>query len=308
MSRPHSKASSRRSKPPSQPETVDPVWLAKAIGLTLIVAFVCGYLALCFLFHHGQWQIVLHPARTAAAPASIEGAAFEVVHFAPGSDAIPQLPGWWIPSDPQGRHRDATVLFLPAGDGSLADSMPALGLLHTLGINIFAFDYRGYGQSAKGHPSQLRMTEDADSAWQYLTQSRGVPAERIVLYGTGVGASLATHLAQSHASVPAMIIDSPSGDLLDMVRRDPRSRFVPAGLLFHEEFPLAKPLETLRTPKLLIANAETSSPMAAAFRSAAEPKTSAVIEASGKAPDAQILLQFLDRYLQQSATSAMGVH
>jgi pimeloyl-ACP methyl ester carboxylesterase len=297
MSRPHSKASRRRPEPPSHPETVDPVWLAKAIGLTLIVAFVCGYLALCFLFYQGQWQIVLHPARTAAAPASIEGAAFEVVHFAPGSDAIPKLTGWWIPAAPQGRHRDATVLFLPGGDGSLADSMPTLGLLHTLGINVFAFDYRGYGQSAKGHPSQLRMTEDADSAWQYLTQSRGVPAERIVLYGTGVGASLATRLAQSHAAVPAMILDSPSADLLDTVRRDPRSRFVPAGLLFHEEFPLAKPLETLRTPKLLIANPETSSPMAAAFRGAAGPKVSAKIEASGKTPDAQSLLQFLDRYL-----------
>lgn len=308
MPRPHSKASRRRSESPPQPETVDPVWLAKAVGVTLVVAFVCGYLALCFLFYQGQWQIVLHPARTAAAPASIEGAAFEVVHFAPGSDAIPKLTGWWIPAAPQGRHRDATVLFLPGGDGSLADSMPTLGLLHTLGINVFAFDYRGYGQSAKGHPSQLRMTEDADSAWQYLIQSRGVPAERIVLYGTGVGASLATHLAQSHAAVPAIIIDSPNADLLDIVHRDPRSRFVPAGLLFHEEFPLAKPLETLRTPKLLIANPETSSPMAAAFRGAAGPKVSAKIEASVKTPDAQSLLQFLDRYLPQSATSATAAH
>lgn len=308
MSRPNPKTTKRRSEAPSQSETIDPVWLAKAIGLTLIVAFICGYLALCFLFYHGQWQIVLHPARTAAAPPSIEGAAFEVIHFAPGSDAIPKLTGWWIPAAPEGRHRDATVLFLPAGDGSLADSMPTLGLLHTLGINVFAFDYRGYGQSAKGHPSQLRMTEDADSAWQYLTQSRGVPAEHIVLYGTGVGASLATHLAVSHAAVPALILDSPNADLLDTVRRDPRSRFLPAGLLFHEAFPLAKPLQTLRTPKLLIAGHNISSPMAAAFRSAAEPKTSAGIDDAGKTPDAQILLQFLDRYLSQSATSARGVH
>lgn len=304
MPRPHSKASKRRPEASPQPETIDPVWLAKALGVTLVVAFVCGYLALCFLFYQGQWQIVLHPARTAAAPASIEGAAFEVVHFAPGGDAIPKLTGWWIPAAPEGRYHEATVLFLPAGDGSLADSMPTLGLLHTLGINVFAFDYRGYGQSAKGHPSQLRMAEDTDSAWQYLTQSRGVPAERVVLYGAGVGASLATCLAVSHAAVPALILDEPSADLLDTARRDSRSRFIPVRLLFHEEFPLAKPLKTLRTPKLLIANPETSSPMAAAFRGAAGPKVSSEIGGSEKTPDALVLLQFLDRYLPPLATSA----
>ncbi|MBN9614626.1 MAG: hypothetical protein BGO25_17590 [Acidobacteriales bacterium 59-55] len=304
MPRPHPKASRRRSEASPQPETVDPVWLAKAIGVTLALAFVCGYLALCFLFYQGQWQIVLHPARTATAPASIEGAAFEAVHFAPGSDAIPKLTGWWIPAVPQGRFHEATVLFLPAGDGSLADSTPTLGLLHTLGINVFAFDYRGYGQSAKVHPSQQRMTEDADSAWQYLTQSRGVPPERIVLYGTGVGASLATRLAQSHATVSALILDAPNADLMDTVRRDSRSRFIPVGMLFHEDFPMAKPLETLRTPKLLIAGPESSGQMKTAFRSAAGPKVTAETGTSEKTPDAEVLVHFFDRYLPQSAISA----
>jgi pimeloyl-ACP methyl ester carboxylesterase len=293
MAHPNPKASRRRSEAPSSPETIDPVWLAKALGGALIVAFVCGYLALCFLFYHGQWQIVLHPARTSAAPSSIEGAAFEVVRFAPGSDATPQLTGWWIRSAPEGRYHEDAVLFLPAGDGSLADSIPRLALLHTLGINVFAFDYRGYGQSAKGHPSQQKMTEDAEDAWRYLTQSRGIPPRRIVLYGTGVGASLATYLAASHDDVPALILDSPYADLLDTVRRDPRSRFLPAGLLFREKFPLAKPLETLRTPKLLI----SAGAIPAAFRGAAEPKL-----IGGRAEgvvDERMLLQFLDSYLPQ---------
>lgn len=308
MPRHHPKATKRHSEPVPQPETIDPVWLVKAIGVTLAVAFVCGYLALCYLFYQGQWQIVLHPARTAVAPASVEGAAFEVIHFAPGSDAIPKLTGWWIPAAPEGRYRDATVLFLPAGDGSLTDSMATLGLLHRLGINVFAFDYRGFGQSAKGHPNQLRMTEDADAAWQYLTQSRDIAPERIVLYGTGVGASLATGLAVSHGAVPALILDAPSADLLDTVRRDVRSRYIPVGMLFHENFPLAGPLKTLRTPKLLIADPESSGEMQAAFRGAAEPKVPAEIGASAKTPDAQVLAQFLDRYLSPAATSATAAH
>lgn len=254
MPRPTPKTSKRRPQPASQPEPVDPIWLVKAIAATVGAALICGYLALCFLFYQGQWQIVLHPSRTAAAPQSIGGAPYQLIHFGPDESAIPQLTGWWIPAPAQGRYAADTVLFLPSGDGSLADSIPTLSALHNLGINVFAFDYRGYGQSANTHPNQQKMTQDADRACQYLTGSRAVPAQKIIPYGTGVGASLAAHLATAHPEIPALILDSPHTDLLDAARRDPRSSLVPINLLFHENFPLAEPLKSLHTPRLLISN------------------------------------------------------
>ena len=96
----------------------------------------------------------------------------ELIRFAPDESATPQLTGWWIPSDPGGRYSCATILFLADGDGSLARLHPHLASLHNLGVNIFAFDYRGYGQSAPIRPSQQSMTQDTESAWQYLTTSR----------------------------------------------------------------------------------------------------------------------------------------
>lgn len=255
MPRPTTKSSKRRLQPsPSQPDTVDPIWLVKAIAITAAAALVCGYLALCLLFYQGQWQIVLHPSRTNAAPQSIGGAPYQLIHFGPDESAIPQLTGWWIPALSQARYAHATILFLPAGDGSLADSLPTLSALHTLGINIFAFDYRGYGQSANTHPNQQKMMHDADSAWQYLTSSRAVPASQIAPYGTGIGASLAVHLAGAHAAIPAIILDHPHADLLATARRDPRSSLIPIRLLFHENFPLAEPLKSLATPKLLLSS------------------------------------------------------
>ncbi len=236
MPRPTSK-STKRTPQPAPPEVVSPIWLVKAIALTVVVALLCGYLTFCLLFYQGQWQLVLHPTRTAASPISIAGVPYELIRFGPDESAIPQLTGWWIPSDPGGRYSHLTVLFLADGDGSLADSVPTLASLHNLGINVFAFDYRGYGQSAAIRPSQQSMTRDVDSAWQYLTTSRAIPAQQIVPYGTGTGASLATHLATTHNTVPALILDSPRADLLDTAMRDPRAALVPVRLLFHERFP-----------------------------------------------------------------------
>ncbi len=297
MPRPTPKPSKRRPQPASTPEAVDPIWLVKAVAATVIVAILCGYLALCFLFYQGQWQLVLHPSRTSAAPQSIGGAPYQLIHFGPDESAIPQLTGWWIPATSGGRYANTTILFLPPGDGSLAASIPTLSTLHSLGLNIFAFDYRGYGQSAYTHPNQQKMTHDADSAWQYLTRSRAIPARQIVPYGMGVGTSLAAHLAATYPVIPAIILDSPHTDLLATARRDPRSALLPVSLLFHENFPLAEPLQTLRTPKLLLSDPSSPDKSPAFFRTASGPKITVGLTAPTEALYRESITRFLDQYL-----------
>jgi uncharacterized protein len=300
MTRPTPKPSKRRSQPPTTPETVDPIWLVKAIAATVFVAIICGYLALCFLFYQGQWQLVLHPIRTSTAPPSIDGAPYQLIHFGPDESAIPQLTGWWIPATSASRYANTTILSLPPGDGSLAASIPTLSSLHSLGLNIFAFDYRGYGQSADTHPNQQKMTQDADSAWQYLTSSRATPAKQIVPYGMGAGASLAAHLATAHPTIPALILDSPHTDLLDVARRDSRSGLLPLNLFFHENFPLIDPLKTLQTPKLLLSSSKSPNESPAAYRTASNPKT--IVELPSKAIYSQNITKFLDQYLSIPAS------
>jgi pimeloyl-ACP methyl ester carboxylesterase len=293
MSRPSPTPTKHKSQP-APPEVVDPIWLVKAVAFTVLAALLCGYLTFCFLFYQGQWQLVLHPTRTAASPQSIAGAPYELIHFGPDESAIPQLTGWWIPSAPGGRYAHATILFLPSSDGSLENSIPTLASLHNLGINVFAFDYRGYGQSAAIHPTQQNMTSDADAAWQYLTTSRSIPEPQIIPYGVGAGASLAAHLTLTHPAIPALILDSPRTDLLNAALRDPRSKLLPTRLLFNQRFPLAKPLATLQTPKLLISR--TASPDQP-FLTAADPKLTVEFPTPSEALYAQSLIRFLDQYV-----------
>jgi pimeloyl-ACP methyl ester carboxylesterase len=294
MPRPTPKPNKRTPPQSAPPDVVNPIWLAKAIGLAILAALLCGYLTFCLLFYQGQWQLVLHPVRTSSGPASVAGIPYQLIRFGPDESATPQLTGWWIPSDPGGRYAHLTILFLPDGNGSLADSIPTLASLHNLGINVFAFDYRGYGQSAGIRPSQQSMTHDVDSAWQYLTTSRDITAQHIVPYGTGVGASLATHLAVSNSAIPALILDSPRADLLDAARHDTRSNFIPVRLLFHERFPLVEPLAILRTPKLLLSR--TTAPDQT-FRDAADPKLTVELTYPSDVLYNQSLTRFLDQYL-----------
>jgi uncharacterized protein len=270
------------------------MWLAKAIAITIVAALFCGYLTFCLLFYQCQWQLVLHPTRTSSAPASLAGIPYELIHFGPDESANPQLTGWWIPAAPGARYTHTTILFLPGADGSLANSIPTLTSLHNVGLNIFAFDYRGYGQSAPTHPSQLNMTHDANSAWQYLTTSRAIPAQQIIPYGTDVGASLAVKLAADHSTIPALILDAPRGDLLKVARRDTRSRLIPVRLLFHEYFPLAAPLATLKTPKLLLAR--NTSPDES-FLHASDPKLTVELPSPSESLYTKSLTRFLDQYL-----------
>ncbi|MGH9597172.1 MAG: alpha/beta hydrolase [Edaphobacter sp.] len=310
MPRPASKSNKRTPPQSAMPEIVSPIWLVKAITLTILVAMLCGYLTFCLLFYQGQWQLVLHPVRTSSSPSSIAGIPYELIRFGPDESATPQLTGWWIPSDPGARYATFTVLFLPNGDGALTDSIPTLASLHNLGINVFAFDYRGYGQSVGARPNQQSLTHDADSAWRYLITSRHISAQQIVPYGTGVGASLATHLATVYNAIPALILDASHTDLLNVVMHDPRSTFIPVHLLFHDRFPLAQPLSVLHTPKLLLSRSVTPDQV---YLTASNPRTSVELPSPSPALYNQSLIRFLDQYLPhtpvpQLTSSPASVH
>ena len=80
------------------------------------------------------------------------------------------------------------------------------------------------------------MQQDAQTALDYLTQTRHIPAKTIIPYGAGLGAALAAQLAAQHPELPALILESPIPDPYALAAHDPRASFVPLRLLFHERF------------------------------------------------------------------------
>jgi uncharacterized protein len=293
-------------RPNAPTEVVDPVWLAKALGLSLLAALLCAWLTVCLLFYQGDWQLVLHPSRTVAqTPASL-GVPFEAVRFDASETGQPRLTAWQIPAAPGGKYAGFTVLYLHDGAGSLGDAVPALALLHSAGINVFAIDYRGFGLSdASSHPTQTSMAEDSAAALAYLTATRHIPASAILLCGAGLGASLAVSLAHSHPEVPAIILEDPNPDPTATALAANSSNFIPVRVLFHQRFEIAAALSTLTTPKLLIAggggspaNITDLRAMQALFKQAASPSFSLTLPMAGYDEAYRTgLTRFLDQYL-----------
>jgi uncharacterized protein len=77
--------------------------------------------------------------------------------------------------------------------------------LRSLGFNVLALDYRGYGDSP-GVPNEPGVYDDAEAAYQVL-RARGVPDDRIILWGHSLGSAPAVHLATRH-QVAALVLFS----------------------------------------------------------------------------------------------------
>jgi len=171
----------------------------RAVNLTVWVVAAAGglYVVVCLLLVLLQSRMVYYPTREIEATPELFGLAYEPVTFA-AADGV-KLTGWFVPADDQ----RAVVLICHGNGGNISHRVVLIDLLHRLGLGVFIFDYRGYGQS-DGRPSERGTYLDAEAAWRYLTDRREIPADRIILHGRSLGAAVAAHLAKDCG--PAMLL------------------------------------------------------------------------------------------------------
>ena len=92
-----------------------------------------------------------------------------------------------------------------------------LRALATIGVNILAVDYRGYGKS-EGKPDEAGVYHDADAAYDYLIKQRHFRPEDIIIYGHSLGGAVAINLA-SRRPCGGLIIQSSFTNARAMARR-----------------------------------------------------------------------------------------
>jgi hypothetical protein len=241
---------SQRKPHASPPPTVSGRWLAIAASASIFAAAVCAWAVLCLLFWQGSWQLLYRPsAAVTRTPASI-GLGFDPVGFATTDAGEARLTGWWIPAEPGAPHSRYTVLFLHGQNGNLSDTVDALADLHSIGVNVFAIDYRGYGHSQFVHPSETHWHEDAEWALQYLTATRHIAANTIILVGVKLGANLSLEVSAQHPELAGMVLQDPLDAPVEAIFNDPRARLVPAHLLVRDRFDLTSSAPAVRIPSL----------------------------------------------------------
>jgi len=247
MSAPERPAPGRGSNSASEPPTVSGKWLLSAGAIAIAAAALCAWGTLCILFWQGSWQLLYHPKASVNRTPASANLPFESVGFATNAAGEPPLRGWWIPASSETRF---TAVYFHGADGNLGDTVNALSRLHAAGLSIFAIDYRGYGQSQFIHPSEARWREDAESTLGYLTETRHIPANTIVLVGRGLGANLALEVAAAHPDLAGVVVEQPLESPTAAIFNDPRARLVPASLLVSDRWQTTLAASNLLIPSL----------------------------------------------------------
>jgi uncharacterized protein len=230
------------------PPTVSARWILAAVASVLLAALLCMWGTLCLTFWQGSWQLLYHPAAAVTRTPANVGLAFDSIDFAATESGQPQLHGWWIPSAFSSRR--LTAIYLHGADGNIGDTVDALIPLHGAGLNFFGFDYRGYGESQFIRPSERSWREDAESAIEYLRDTRHIPAGSLILVGKGLGANLALQVAAAHPEVAGVVLDGPLDTPMDAIYKDSRTRLVPAHMLVHDRWDTVSSAANLGIPSL----------------------------------------------------------
>ena len=264
-----------------QPPTISGRWLLVAVFTTLIAAAICAWGTMCLLFWQGSWQLLYHPKSALTGTPAAVGVPFDAIGFAATESGELRLHGWWIPAASGARFANVTVLYLHGATGDLSDSVDALARLHASGVTVFAFDYRGYGQSEFAHPSEAHWTQDADWAIGYLTGTRQIAPHNILLVGSGVGADLAAEVAAAHPDLGGVVLDAPIPNAADVIFNDPRARLVPAHLLLRDRWNLDAAASSVRVPSLWIIPRSDQQSMSAYNRT---PSPKAIIRTPASGP------------------------
>ena len=243
-----------------------------------IAAAAVFYIGLLVLLWFSESRLIYFPGsqRRLVAPPQALGLAPERVELVT-ADSV-KLVGWVMadPSHPTG----LWLLICHGNAGNLSEfDRPAhYAGLRQLGLNLLAFDYRGYGESG-GVASEQGLYRDADAAYRYLTERRGVPADRIVVFGHSLGSAVAIDLV-SRTPAAGLIVE---GGLTSAVHRGQELYpYIPVRWIARSRFNSIDKIPAVTGPKLFLhAASDDVIPLAHGrrlFDAAAEPKTFVELE------------------------------
>jgi fermentation-respiration switch protein FrsA (DUF1100 family) len=206
-----------------------------------------AWVGACVYIKLNEPRLVFDPRPHDVAPPGDVGVPAEVVRLTPVGGG--EVQAWAIPA-PGAPAAAAWVLFCHGAYMHLskAPHPEFYNELRALGVNVLAFDYRGFGDSP-GQPSEAGMYADAQAAYDWLRTVRGVPAERIVIYGTSFGGAPASWLA-AHNPAAGVVLDATFTSVPDVGAR--RYPLLPIRALAANRFDTHARLDSIAEPKLVI--------------------------------------------------------
>jgi fermentation-respiration switch protein FrsA (DUF1100 family) len=195
-----------------------------------------------------------------------------------------RIHGWFLPARPP-EISSRAILFCHGNAGNICGRLDrALFLQRLTDLDIFLFDYRGFGKS-EGSPSETGTYFDAAAAHGYLVERKGIPNEAVILLGESLGAAVAIELAVRGAG-GALVLEAPFTSIADMARVA-YPLLAPFTTFLRTRYDNLKKIPDVAVPLLLLhGRRDQVVPFAqgeALFRAAREPKTFVALERAGHA-------------------------
>ncbi len=138
-----------------------------------------------------QNRVIFRPGAWLPRTPADRGLAYEMVRLRYGIGTV--APAWWVPQTDTTSHV-CTVIFFHGSDGNITHELSTLNFLYSLGVHVLMVDYPGYGEGW-GFPNEFDCYWTAQAAWRFVTLSKSIAPEQIVLFGHSVGSAVAVKLA-----------------------------------------------------------------------------------------------------------------
>jgi len=213
--------------------------------VSILIIATSGYLLLVLVLYLFQGRMVFlsnFPSRALVASPGDIGLDYEDVSLTSSDNE--HLHGWYIPAPDS----IGTLLFFHGNAGNISHRLDSINIFHELGLDVLIIDYRGYGRST-GTASEQGTYLDAQAAWDYLVNSRGIPADRIIVFGRSLGGAIGAWLGAQNTPA-AVIIESSFSSGVDIARRF--YPFLPARLITRLRYPVVDYAGRLNCPVLVI--------------------------------------------------------
>jgi hypothetical protein len=209
-----------------------------------LIGIACTYVALVAFVWVIQDRLIYYPqaGREIATTPAERGVPYD--DFTIATEDGEKLNVWWVPaSKPRG-----AVLLFHGNAGNISHRIDYAFMFRALGYSTLLVDYRGYGKST-GKPSEEGTYKDADAAWRWLTQTRAIPEERIVLFGESLGGGVASWLAARHKP-RALVLASTFTSTVDLAEQI--YGFLPVRLISRYRYNTLERLGEVQSPVLVI--------------------------------------------------------
>ena len=230
-------------------------WRRRALLAALAGATALGLASGCATLDEKQREWIFQPSdRTwGGALAAAEGMQDVWLPFTSKATGQPvRLHGLWLAQD---RSDAPVLLYLHGARWNVTGSAGRIRRMHELGFAVLAIDYRGFGRSSPGLPSEDLAHEDALAAWQWLAQQN--PQSQRYLFGHSLGGAIAVRLAAETNDLSGLIVEGSFTSIPQVVSHF-KWGWLPVAPLITQRFDAASRISRVKAPVLVVHGSEDS--------------------------------------------------